>query len=239
LVEPYLTLKPTPLSGQAVYADGGADLRLCNIRLAIFWQEAQHPGLIVDTNVRIEPSIIENSSLKKQPANTMGLLAFAPSVYSGVTQYITLDIAQIPLLWIVPLAIYLLTLILVFAKRPLMNHRWMVWAQPFLLVPLIMLFYWNLATNMWFSIPFHLITFFIIAMVCHGELANTRPSTAHLTEFYLWLSVGGVLGGLFNALIAPLVFNTLAEYPLAMVLACFLRPSEHSDKQRSLNVGSA
>jgi hypothetical protein len=236
LVEPYLTLKTHSNIWAGCYALMAVLISGCAISS---WRSsgkgAQHPGLIVDTNVRIEPSITENSeALKNSQRIRWVLLAFAPSsLLLGVTQYITLDIAQIPLLWIVPLAIYLLTFILVFAKRPLLNHRWMVWAQPFLLVPLIMLFYWNLATNMWFSIPFHLITFFIIAMVCHGELANTRPSTAHLTEFYLWLSVGGVLGGLFNALIAPLVFNTLAEYPLAMVLACFLRPSEHSDKQRS------
>jgi len=66
----------------------------------------------------------------------------------------------------------------------------------------------------------HLAAFFIAAMLCHGELAVDRPAATHLTEFYLWLSVGGVLGGIFNALLAPLLFDSIAEYPLALVLAC-------------------
>ena len=236
LVEPFLTLKTQSALWSGCYVLMAVLISGCVISV---WRSsgkrAQHPDSNVDTKVQVEPSIIENSeALKNSQRIRWVLLAFAPSsLLMGVTQYITLDIAQIPLLWIVPLAIYLLTFILVFAKRPLLNHRWMVWGQPFLLVPLIMLFYWNLTPHMWFSIPFHLITFFIIAMVCHGELANTRPSTAHLTEFYLWLSVGGVLGGLFNALIAPHIFKTLAEYPLVIVLACLLRPSEHFDKHKS------
>jgi SAM-dependent methyltransferase len=69
-------------------------------------------------------------------------------------------------------------------------------------------------------------------MVCHGELAKTRPATTYLTEFYLWLSVGGVLGGLFNALLAPMVFDTLAEYPLMIALACLLRPPSNPKGQK-------
>jgi SAM-dependent methyltransferase len=232
LVEPFLTLKTQSTIWGGGYVLMAMLISGCAISV---WRPsgkgAQHPGSIVDTKVQIESSVTENSeALKNSQRIRWVLLAFAPSsLLLGVTQYITLDIAQIPLLWIVPLAIYLLTFILVFAKRPLLNHRWMVWAQPFLLVPLIMLLYWNLTTNIWFSIPLHLITFFIIAMVCHGELANTRPSTAHLTEFYLWLSVGGVLGGLFNALVAPHAFHTLAEYPLVIALASLLRPSAASD----------
>ena len=60
-------------------------------------------------------------------------------------------------------------------------------------------------------------------MVCHGELAKRRPDGRYLTEFYLSMSVGGVLGGLFNALVAPVLFTTVLEYPLALVLACALR----------------
>src|SRR5262249_25412664 len=66
--------------------------------------------------------------------------------------------------------------------------------------------------------------FFYVALVCHGELAATRPGPRHLTEFYLWLAVGGVLGGVFNALVAPLAFTRLLEYPLVTVLACVLVP---------------
>lgn len=161
------------------------------------------------------------------------LLAFAPSsLLLGVTNYISIDIAQIPLLWIIPLAIYLLTFILVFMPKPIFSHRVMLRLQPFLLLPLMIPFYWGLTLDVWFIIPFHLLLFFVIAMVCHGELANSRPPAIHLTEFYLWLSVGGVLGGLFNALIAPMLFNTLAEYPLVVAFACLLRPSLDSGAQK-------
>src|SRR5262249_31385809 len=74
--------------------------------------------------------------------------------------------------------------------------------------------------------PVHLITFFFAAMVCHGELARTRPASGRLTEFYLSMSVGGLLGGVFNAIVAPLAFNSVLEYPLAIILACAARPSQ-------------
>src|SRR5262245_58493929 len=61
-------------------------------------------------------------------------------------------------------------------------------------------------------------------MVCHGELARDRPATRHLTEYFLWMSFGGVVGGLFNGLVAPLAFNSLLEYPLVMMVACLMLP---------------
>jgi len=73
--------------------------------------------------------------------------------------------------------------------------------------------------------PTHLAAFFLTALVCHGELAKDRPSVAHLTEFYLWMSVGGMLGGVFNVLIAPQIFDWVLEYPIAIVIAAALRPT--------------
>ena len=64
----------------------------------------------------------------------------------------------------------------------------------------------------------HLVAFFVLATLCHGALAEDRPSTAHLTDFYLSLAIGGALGGVFNSLLAPLLFRSVLEYPLA--LAC-------------------
>ena len=72
-------------------------------------------------------------------------------------------------------------------------------------------------------IPLHLGTFAIVALVCHGELAQDRPSPARLTEFFFWIALGGMLGGLFNALLAPVVFVGIAEYPLVLALTCALR----------------
>jgi len=69
-------------------------------------------------------------------------------------------------------------------------------------------------------------------MVCHGRLARERPVTQHLTEFYFWISLGGVFGGVFNALLAPNLFRTVVEYPLAIVLACLLRPARETANVR-------
>jgi hypothetical protein len=152
-------------------------------------------------------------------------LAFVPSsLMLGVTTYLTTDVAAIPLLWVLPLALYLLTFILVFARQPPLSHRGLVWLMPLVVVLLVFLLMLPQQLQLLF-LPLHLVGFFVIALVCHGELARDRPAPAHLTEFYLWLSVGGVLGGLFNGLLAPLVFDRIAEYPLALVLACLLRPS--------------
>ena len=72
-------------------------------------------------------------------------------------------------------------------------------------------------------IPLHLLVFGVIALACHGELADDRPSPARLTEFYFWISLGGMLGGLFNAVLAPVIFTGIVEYPLVLIVACLVR----------------
>jgi hypothetical protein len=167
------------------------------------------------------------------------LLALVPSsLLLGVTQYMSTDIAAIPLLWVIPLALYLLTFVLVFARRVPLAHGTMVLLQPFGLIPLVLLWFWKIPGTAPVFIPLHLAVFFLTAMVCHGELVRSRPSAERLTEFYLWISVGGALGGLVNVLVAPALFTDLTEYPLAILAACFLRPgglSLHRDARvRSL-----
>jgi hypothetical protein len=162
------------------------------------------------------------------------LLCFAPSsMLLGVTTFITTDIAAVPLLWVVPLAIYLLTFILVFARRPALSHNLMVKVQPFLVLPVMMVFLFRgAAAPGLMTILLHIFAFFVTAMVCHGELVRSRPTAAHLTEFYLWIAVGGVLGGAFNSLVAPVVFDSVAEYPMAIVLACLFRPPKNPNGKK-------
>ena len=161
------------------------------------------------------------------------LLAMAPSsLLLGVTNYISTDIASVPLLWVVPLALYLLTFVLVFARRPPLRHMWMVELQTPIVLGLTVLFVMSSHRRPSAQMALHLSAFFVTAMVCHGELARLRPRVRHLTEFYLWLSVGGMLGGLFNALVAPVIFRTVIEYPIALVVACALRPrTEHGTER--------
>ena len=150
-------------------------------------------------------------------------LSFVPSsLLLGVTTYATTDIAAVPLLWVLPLAIYLLSFILVFGHWPAWLHELVRKAAfPALLVGLFLVIS-AYRPRLWLVMLLHFALLYLVALACHGEIALDRPSTRHLTEFYLLISVGGALGGLFNALVAPVVFDSLAEYPLAMVLACML-----------------
>lgn len=154
------------------------------------------------------------------------LLAFAPSsLMLGATTYLTTDISPIPLLWVLPLAIYLLTFVLAFARRP---ARWLrvlvrMWL-PIVALVVVFLLLVKAPLPVWLQIALHLLLLFLAAMHCHARLANARPPVARLTEFYLWISIGGALGGAFNSLLAPLLFAGIAEYPLAIVLALLLRP---------------
>lgn len=149
-------------------------------------------------------------------------LAFAPSsLMLGVTTFLTTDIASAPLLWVVPLTLYLLTFMLAFARRRLVPLSWFLRALPFLVLVQMVVLAWYAPPMPW-APALHLITFFVVAAACHCELADDRPPPRHLTEFYLLLSAGGVLGGVFNALIAPVVFNSVIEYPLILVFACVL-----------------
>lgn len=152
-------------------------------------------------------------------------LAFVPSsLLLGVTTYVTTDLTPIPLLWVLPLALYLLTFALVFAPRTLVPHAWMVWVQPSLLAAAVMMLLEGWLRVPAVAVPIHLAALFVTAMVCHGELSRRRPPASRLTEFYLWISVGGVLGGIFNVLLAPVLFTRIYEYPLLLAFACLARP---------------
>lgn len=236
----------------------------------------------------------------------VALAAVPSSLMLGATTYMSMDIAAIPLLWVFPLALYLLTFIFVFSVysvrtqnlviviavwlalaglgllvaptymkegvtgfvlgwtgfnlEPYISAKWFeegssilwlirvgilgaaVWAgwiftlkdrelihhvmvmvMP-LLVLLVMFLMLAEIGNVWVKIFMHLLTLFIVAMVCHGEMARDRPEPEHLTEFFLLMSIGGVVGGLFNALVAPLTFNAIIEYQLMLMVACLLVP---------------
>lgn len=156
-------------------------------------------------------------------------LAFVPSsLLLGLTNFISTDIASVPLLWIIPLTLYLLTFIIVFSKWHDAIHPWMVKLQPMILLPFIAYSFINPAIiPYWVNLGLHLIAFFIAVMVCHGELAKARPHTRHLTTYYLIMSFAGMLGGMFNTFVAPFVFNGVYEYPIMIVAALLLRPGLH------------
>jgi len=155
------------------------------------------------------------------------MLAFIPSsLMLGVTSYISTDIAAVPLLWIVPLGLYLLTFTVAFGRHAEKAGGIAARALPLLVVPLALFMATKVSAPLTPILFLHLGTFFVLALTCHTSLANDRPDASHLTEFYFWMSFGGMLGGMFNTLASPLLFKSVVEYPLAVALAClFYRPS--------------
>ena len=126
------------------------------------------------------------------------MLAFVPSsLMLSVTSYISTDIAAVPLLWVVPLALYLVTYVFAFARRPLISVRAMNALLPFVVVATMYALLTGPAETL-VAIPLHLTTLFVVASLGHARLAADRPSTGSLTEYYVWISAGGLLGGIFN-----------------------------------------
>src|SRR5947209_15941393 len=160
-------------------------------------------------------------------------LAAVPSgLLIAVTAHISTDVAAAPLLWVLPLSLYLLTWVLVFQSRPLLPHKWVLMLQPLAIAGVIVLLAVGGEQNLLLTLGGHLLCFFIIAMACHGELARTRPAASYLTGFYVALSFGGMIGGLFAGLIAPYVFSWIAEYPILIALAVLCRPPAEQRERR-------
>jgi hypothetical protein len=152
-------------------------------------------------------------------------LAAVPSgLLIAVTAHISTDVAAAPLLWVLPLSLYLLTWVLVFQSRPLLPHQSMLLAQPLAIAGVVVLLAIGGEQNLLLTLGGHLLCFFVIAMACHGELARTRPDAKYLTGFYVALSFGGMVGGLFAGLIAPFAFSWVAEYPILLAAAALCRP---------------
>ncbi len=164
-------------------------------------------------------------------------LAAVPSgLLIAVTAHISTDVAAAPLLWVLPLSLYLLTWVLVFQSRPLLPHKWMLMLQPVAIAGVMVLLAVGGEQNLLLTLGGHQVCFFIIAMACHGELARTRPAASHLTGFYVALSFGGMVGGLFAGLIAPYTFSWIAEYPILLALSALCRPPEASSLRGSLTL---
>jgi len=189
-------------------------------------------ALLVSRAPRIEvsaphPTVQIEAALSGRPWRErliwIGLAAIPSSLMLGVTTHITTDVASAPFIWVVPLALYLLTFIIAFQERPLISPETalMFQAAAVAACAVIMPFH---TTNLVIQLGVHLAAFFLTALVCHQALVARRPPPARLTEFYLCLSIGGVVGGGFNAFLAPVIFTNVWEYPLVLALSCLARP---------------
>lgn len=152
-------------------------------------------------------------------------LAFVPSgLMVAVTAHISVDVAAIPLLWIMPLSLFLLTFVFAFARKPVVPVALLDRALPVLGLGALAVSFFNLFPLM-VQVLIQLCFFFTAALLAHTVLASKRPAASDLTSFYFWMSTGGVLGGVFASLLAPVLFDWIAEYPLLVLAALMIRPS--------------
>ncbi len=216
LVEPFLPVKLQA----SVWALGFAVLIAAVAAAAAFL-----PSVATAIDVRDDAEIAPAPSVRLR-AIWVGL-AFVPSaLLVAATAQISTDVAAAPLLWVLPLALFLLTFIITFQPRPWLSHRAMLIWQPGLAVVAVAFPSALAGVSIVASVAVVLAAMFVSAMVFHGELVRLKPAARHLTAFYLWMSFGGVLGGVFAALIAPQLFSTVFEYGLLFALAVAWRLSD-------------
>jgi hypothetical protein len=219
LVEPNLALR-----GQAwLWSAGfGAFALLCAYA---GWKSRESPAAYSAEAARpTEASLnVDRPSLGKCLL-WIGLAACASSLLLAVTSHLTQNVAPIPLLWVVPLSLYLLSFILCF-ENGWIYQRWF-WLVLF--AGALVMFGWGMymyeenTDVIKRLIPALCVALFVCCMVCHGELARSKPHPRYLTEFYLMVSIGGAVGGLFVALASPRLFRGYWELPVALIVAAFL-----------------
>jgi spermidine synthase len=193
----------------------------------VWWSRA-----LIDDTTAIEEAQSEALSWARRVRWT-ALAAVPSSLLLAVTNYISTDVASVPLLWVLPLGLYLLTLVIAFSGSTERVRAVASGLMPVSVILLTVVLIAALSSPMWLVVPIHLVVFSVIATACHGDLAADRPSAQRLTEFFFWTAFGGMLGGLFNALLAPVIFNTIVEYPLVLIAATLLRATPVSKARLS------
>ena len=214
LVEPTLRLRVQTLGWSLAYVGFIAVM----VAVAVLVARAKVAVPVAETPVEASPAPRWSARL-----TWIALAAIPSSLMLGVTTHIATDIASAPFLWVAPLALYLLTFIIAFQTKPSISPALTLTLQAAVLAGCVATF--GLGSKMFVLLAFlHLAAFFLTALMCHQALVARRPALGHLTEFYLCMSIGGVIGGAFNAFLAPILFHTVIEYPLVLVLSCLARP---------------
>lgn len=222
LLEPSMTLG----SQNKFWALGYASLVALIVACALILRRANDAPYSESATDLVTEPLANNQRLQ------WTLLAFIPSsLMLGVTTHIATDVASVPLIWIIPLALYLLTFILAFSGRQILSLSLASHLLPVSIIALGAFIIFKPGLTAWVNIALNLLVFFLAAIVCHGRLAASRPAVSHLPEYYLWIAAGGVLGGIFNALLAPVIFKTPIEYPLVVIVACLMRPVKSTEQQ--------
>ncbi len=216
LIEPRMRLIDQTLSWSAGY---GLLMLLFVLCAVAVWIAGRRPPVVAETVASAEQPAAAKDPFRPQrdaslpdsfyaPVTMLRrlwwlALAIVPSaMLMGVTAHLALDLASIPLLWAIPLGLYLLSFIMVFARWPILKWLWLlrVFQAAGLVASVATVFLGGLGTQAVLTVgALHLATFFLTALVCHGAMAADRPASEHLTEYYLWMSAGGVVGGLLCA----------------------------------------
>jgi SAM-dependent methyltransferase len=188
---------------------------------------------------------VSHRPVRSQTAPTTGTrlfwlaAAFVPSgLMLAVTNHMLLNLASVPFLWVMPLAIYLLTFMIAFARRLRISLRILSATVPIVLlvfVPLVAVARPVGSGTLWYVLGSHMLVLFAGALLCHTALASRRPDTSQLTEFYFWVALGGALGGIFVAAIAPYAFSTVIEYPLLVAMIALFRETRETEHRIQLS----
>ncbi|MDX2277141.1 MAG: fused MFS/spermidine synthase [Hyphomonadaceae bacterium] len=213
LIEPFFGAQ-----AQSVGWAGGYALVTALMALSAFAAVSAHGG----RETRGEHRFLSKDIDWKRRLYWIAAAAIPSSLILGVTLHISTDVASAPMLWVVPLALYLVTFIVAFMRNgAALEKTALTFHVP--AVALLLASYYA-AGNWIYALAGILTGYFFSALICHQALARSRPDAAHLTEFYLFTSLGGVVGGALTAFVAPIVFNNVYEYPLALAAACLFRP---------------
>lgn len=225
LVEPLWTLEAQARGWKLAYGTWGLLVALC---AAVMLRGGAGAGETCSSSgptVALNPAAASPSKIGWATwARWVGLAAIPAMLLQGCTLYLTTDVASVPLLWVVPLALYLATFVVAFGARGGGWIRAGQRLQPFLGVALLYLVLMRATQPVLVLMGLHLAYLVVAGMVCHGRLVALRPPAEQLTGFYLAMAVGGVLGGAFCSLLAPRIFTSVAEYPIAIALACVALP---------------
>ena len=171
----------------------------------------------------------------------LALAAIPSSLMLSTTSFVATDIASMPLLWVIPLGLYLFAFVIAFSAKSAAAGRFSAFIYPILVAPLVIVLAPTLgksSTNEMWSLPLHLGAFAVAATLCHCELARLKPGAERATLFFFIVACGGALGGVFNSLVAPLLFSDIYEYPIGLALACLALPSSER-KLRLAPIGLA
>lgn len=230
LLEPTLKLRSQSLLWTTGYGLLLILVALCG--LSLWWRRNTSSNALHQDEIASTAEDKEEVVSFRRRLRWLGLAFVPSSLMLGVTNYISTDIASVPLLWVIPLALYLLTFVLAFARRRLVPFSLLTLLLPVVTIVILITNLMEGLLNTKMLVIVNLLYFCIAALTCHQLLAADRPSTTYLTQFYFWLSLGGVLGGIFNALLAPVIFNSVTEYPLVVLAACLFLPLTEKNSSR-------